>query len=344
MNNQQKTPDSTNSNKEEVLFILSVDTEEEWDWSGPFPNENFSVSNINEIPAFQLFCQEFNIKPTYFVDYAVANNPNAADIIKKLNPQHCEIGAHLHPWANPPFFDETSEAASHVVNLPIDHVKQKLQSLTAKISESINAKPVAFRTGRWGINGEILELLQAEGFHTDSSVYPFYHNNFFSCEHASPQPYWPDLANTNSEGSQHKIYEIPVTVGFNRTNYSLWQKLHKLFLKRPFTWLRTNGVLWQTHILRKLYLSPELCTAADMNTLVKVGLKKKQKVFHMYLHSSSLIENITGLSSELNARENICKRIQQVVEKLQETHHVNFCTISEARDRLLNEKSQRQPS
>lgn len=322
---------------DEVLFILSVDTEEEWDWSGPFPNENFSVTNINEVPAFQAFCQQLAIKPTYFVDYAVANNAHAAHILKSLNPEQCEFGAHLHPWANPPFYDETSEAASHVVNLPIEHVKQKLQLLTQKISENIAAHPKAFRTGRWGINGEILKLLQAEGYKTDSSVYPLYHNDFFSCENASTLPYWPDLQDTNNVGTQNKIYEIPVTVGFNRTNYPLWQKLHKLFLKPPFTWLRTNGILWQTHILRKLYLSPELCSANDMKTLVKVGLKKNQNIFHMYLHSSSLIENITGLSNELNARENICKRIQQVIEYLQEHKKVRFCTISQARKILLNE-------
>lgn len=329
-----------NDEKPEVIFILSVDTEEEWDWSGPFPNENFSVANINEIPAFHAFCHEFSIKPTYFVDYAVANNPYAAQIMKNLNPKTCEIGAHLHPWANPPFYDETSEAASHVVNLPIEHVKEKLKALTQKIIENINACPTAFRTGRWGINGDILKLLQNEGFKTDSSVYPLYHNDFFSCENASPLPYWPDLTDTNIEGTQNKIYEIPVTVGFNRTHYTCWQKLHKLFLKAPFTWLRVNGILWQTHILRKLYLSPELCTARDMNTLVKVGLKKEQKVFHMYLHSSSLIENITGLSDEINARENICKRIQHVVENLQKTHRIKFCTISEARKLFVNNSEQ----
>lgn len=336
------TLDKKNNKKQEpVIFILSVDTEEEWDWSGPFPNDNFSVSNVNEIPAFQLFCQELGVKPTYFVDYAVANNTHSANILKKLNRAELEIGAHLHPWANPPFYDETSEAASHVVNLPIEHVKEKLKALNKKIIDNIEEQPVSFRTGRWGINGEILELLAKEGYKTDSSVYPLYHNDFFSCENASTNPYWPDLNNTNNEGSPHKIYEIPVTVGFNRSNYPLWQKLHKLCLKAPFTWLRTNGILWQTHILRKLYLSPELCTANDMKTLIDVGLKKKQRVFHMYLHSSSLIEKITGLSNEANARENICKRIQQVVEHLEKSHPVQFCTITEAREMLLTQHSQK---
>ncbi|PCI59666.1 MAG: WalW protein [Gammaproteobacteria bacterium] len=320
--------------RKQVLFILSVDTEEEWDWAGPFPNESFSVQNVNEIPAFQLFCQELGIKPTYFVDYAVADNNAATDILKSLNHQQCEIGAHLHPWANPPFFNETTEFSSHVVNLPIEHVKLKLKALMTTISKNISVQAKSFRTGRWGINGNILKLLADENITVDSSIYPLYQNDFFSCENAPNQPYWPDHNNTNNIGKDKKILEIPVTVGFNRSNYKIAQWLHKLCEKRPFTWLRTNGLLWHSHLLRKLYLSPELCDADDMNTLIDIGLKKNQTVFHMYLHSSSLIENVTGLKIESNARENMCKRIKTVIDHINRKADVRFCTISQAKDNI----------
>jgi hypothetical protein len=318
-----------------IIFILSVDTEEEWNWAGPFPNENFSVENVNEIPAFQNFCQELGIKPTYFVDYAVANNPIASSTLKQLNKNHCEIGAHLHPWANPPFYNETSEESSHVVNLPIEHVKEKLQMLKQEIFNKIGLQPKSFRTGRWGINGEILQLLQDEGISVDSSIYPLFCNDYFSCENAPTFPYWPSYDDTNTNGAQNKILEIPVTVGFNRSNYRLWQKLHKAFEKPPFTWMRVNGTLWQTNILRKLYLSPELCTAKDMITLAETSIKKEQTVLHMYLHSSSLIENVTGLSSQTNARESICQKINTVVKHLTQQHkNIKFCTISEAKKHI----------
>jgi hypothetical protein len=316
-----------------LIFILSVDTEEEWNWAGPFPNNNFSVENINEIPAFQAFCQELKVKPTYFVDYAVADNAIAANTLKQLNKNNCEIGAHLHPWANPPFYNETNERLSHVVNLPIEHVKEKLRTLTQKITEEIGPQPKSFRTGRWGINGDILQLLQNEGITVDSSIYPLFHNDYFSCEKAPTFPYWPRYDETNKIGEQKNILEIPVTVGFNRRHYSLCQKLHKTFEKPPFTWMRINGIMWQTNILRKLYLSPELCSAKDMITLIETSIKKGQTVLHMYLHSSSLIENITGLSSQANARESICQRINTVVKHLTDKYeHINFCTISETKD------------
>jgi hypothetical protein len=321
-------------NTENLIFVLSVDTEEEWDWSGPFPNKNFSVENVKEIPAFHNFCQEQGIKPTYFVDYAVAENEKSASILRALNKTTCEIGAHLHPWANPPFFDETSEFSSHVVNLPIDHVKQKLTLLLEKITQNIGVKANSFRTGRWGINGDILQLLVDNKISVDSSIYPLYNHQYFSCEHAPTEPYWPSFENTNQATTQQKIIEIPVTVGFNRTYFQFWQKLHRLFEKAPFTWLRLNGLLWHSKVLRKLYLSPELCDANDMIRLVKSSTKRGQKVLHMYLHSSSLIENVTGLNNQSNARENICQQIAQVIYYLQQHYNVKFCTISEVGNML----------
>ena len=65
--------------KPDVIFVLSVDTEEEWDWSDEFPQKDFSVSNVKQIPKLQAFCEELGIRPTYFTDYAVVENPDAAE-------------------------------------------------------------------------------------------------------------------------------------------------------------------------------------------------------------------------------------------------------------------------
>lgn len=325
--------------KPTVTFILSVDTEEEWDWSGAFPNKNFSVSNVDEIPAFQAFCQELNIKPTYLVDYAVADNLHSANILKNIHHDHCEIGAHLHPWANPPFFNETSEYSSHVINLPIEHVEEKLKALINVINTNIGREPETFRTGRWGINGEVLKLIHQYGIKTDTSIYPLYHHQYFSCVNAPLEEYWPDFSNTNKKGEQRDIFEIPVTCGFNRSNYALSQTIHKLMESPPFTWLRANSILWHSLILRKIYLSPELCSANDMKRLINTSLKRKQRVFHMYLHSSSLIDKTTGLNNEENARENICMRIAQVVKHLQAHANIEFCTLSQAHKKLVSKET-----
>jgi len=320
--------------KKNVLFILTVDTEEEWDWSGSFPHKDFSVKNINELPAFQNFCQELGVKPTYFIDYAVVNDLNAINIIKQLNNQYFEIGAHLHPWANPPFFNETNEASSHVINLPLSHFEQKLDMLIEKLKTEFNCVPKSFRTGRWGVNGDILHILHNKGINIDSSVYPLYKSRFFSCEKAISSPFWPDFNDTNISGEQRDIFEIPVTVSFNQGNNIFCQKIHTLFAQKMFSWLRLNGILWHTKLLKKLYLCPELCSGNDMKVLVDTQLSKGQNVFHMYLHSSSLLKNVIGLSDQENTREYLCQQIKIAVEHLAKNTNITYCTISEARDIL----------
>jgi hypothetical protein len=179
-------------------------------------------------------------------------------------------------------------------------------------------------------------MLVKAGFLVDTSVYPLYQNEYFTCESASSSPYWPDLVNTHKQGNQRNILEVPVTTGFNRSNYKYAQKLHKLMEFKPFTWLRLNGLLWHTGLLKKLYLSPELCEAKDMKRLINTSLKREQKVFHMFLHSSSLIEQVTGLTQERNAREVICQRIGDVVAHLQQVTNVEFCTLQEAQKVLTS--------
>lgn len=324
-----------------IQFILSIDTEEEWDWDGPFPGQGAQVSNINELPAFHAFCQDLGIRPTYFTDYAVLDNPHSANIIKSLLAQNnCELGAHLHPWVNPPFYGPVSEKESHIVNLPIEQVRSKLEALLALMQDTLSLTPRAFRSGRWGINGECLDLLVENGFQIDSSIYPFFRNDYFSCESAPVTPYWPDLVDTNkASATQRNIYEMPVTAGYNQKNFYLSHRLHNRLSSIPFSWFRLNGIFWHLGLLRKIYLSPELHNADDMIKLITTCLKRGQTLLHMYMHSSSLIENATGLSNACNARESISETITEVIEHLNKRHHVEFQTISEANQRLVSNQT-----
>ena len=164
-------------NRQDILFLLSIDTEEEWDWSGEFPERDFSVSNISRLDELQSFCEGLGIRPTYFTDYAVADNPASKEVLQTISAKGtCEIGAHLHPWANPPYYGKTGEKESHVVNLPIDQVEKKLDALVELLNSSFGVMPNSFRTGRWGLNGDVLRLLEKKGLLIDSSMHPFYKN------------------------------------------------------------------------------------------------------------------------------------------------------------------------
>ena len=327
--------------KQDVLFVLTIDTEEEWHWGNDdFPDRDFSLENVEKLPAFQAFCETLGIRPTYFVDYAVASNNIGSTILREfVEDQKAEIGAHLHPWCNPPYFGKTTEAESHVINLPHEQVVAKLDALNTLLWEKFSIKPESFRSGRWGINAKTLRLLASRGYKIDSSVYPFYKNDYFSCIGAPEKPYWPSFENALAPGQQRQILELPVTAGFNVKNYNLGEHVHNALSKPPFNWLKVIGVLWHSKLLRKLYLSPELTKTEDMIALVDQSLEKQQPVIHMYLHSSSLIDGVTGLLEVDNACSRICERMKRVVNHLNTQANVRFCTISEARVILANQPS-----
>jgi len=254
------------------VFILTVDTEEEWDWSGPFPTPPFSTKNIERIPVFQDFCRSLNIAPTYFVDYAVVDQPDNRELLRHyFSRDECDIGAHLHPWCNPPIAEEISAHNSHALNLDVELFREKMSRLTERLTEAFGKHPLSFRVGRWGLDGRLLKELADLGYQVDSSVRPFYHDSCFSYHGAPTRPYRPSFSDILSEDKeQQDIIEIPTSSGFNHMPFEWLDKWHTRLSRSPVKRLRLIGVLWHLRAMRKITLTPEgheskdLCKCMDM--------------------------------------------------------------------------------
>jgi hypothetical protein len=327
--------------KKQITFLLSVDTEEEWDWDGPFPEADFSVENLHALPKFQTFCEEKGLRPCYFVDYAAAIGlAKQTEFLERVALSQCELGAHLHPWANPPYFGKPSEESSHVVNLPLMQVEQKLDALMELFASTLNYKPKAFRTGRWGISEAIMELLYLRGFDVDSSVYPFYKNDYFDCYGAPLSAYWPSTTDVLKSGTQRNILEMPVTVGFNRKAFNKASRLHDFSQHPALQVFKPTALLWHSKVLRKIYFSPEVADIGNMIKLADKAIENGQHYLHMYFHSSNLINNGTGFLKSENSYALICERISAVIEHLQTKYEVNFMTPSEYKVYLKSNEDQ----
>ena len=85
------------------LLLVIIDTEEEFDWSRPLSRDNTSVTSIAAQPRAHDLFAKYGIVPTYVIDYPVATSDLAIRTLGELAAGGaCEIGAHLHPWVNPP--------------------------------------------------------------------------------------------------------------------------------------------------------------------------------------------------------------------------------------------------
>jgi hypothetical protein len=55
-----------------IPFVVTVDTEEEWDWASGYPTGPTHTTNIRRLPAFHDVCEKFGAAVTFFVNHASA--------------------------------------------------------------------------------------------------------------------------------------------------------------------------------------------------------------------------------------------------------------------------------
>ncbi len=317
-------------------FLLTVDTEEEWDWSGAFPSPPFSLANIDEIPAFQAFCRDLGVRPTYFVDHAVANDERAAaTLLDPLERDACDVGAHLHPWATPPIEETLGERASHAVNLPQALFERKMATLTERLESVFGRHPYSYRAGRWGVNGAHLRTLAALGYRVDSSVRPFYVDADFSYADAPTRPYPPSFEDALvSDPGQDALLEVPVSSGYDRADFERLDALHSRLSRPPLSRLRLVGVLWRLGLMRKITVTPEGHDAADVCRCIDAVVQRGDPVINLFFHSSDLLPGATPYVANAAGKRRFLDCIARCVEHARAVHGATFLTVREVRAHL----------
>ena len=270
-------------------LAVVVDTEEEFHWDQPFSRTDHGVESIRVLNRAQLVFKKWGIVPTYVVDYPVATSDIGRHVIGRwLDAGECEIGAHLHPWVNPPETEEVSNRNSYPGNLPAELERAKLSILTERIERAFGARPVVYRAGRYGLGPHSLAILEDLGYLIDLSVVPL---TSFASENG------PDFTGFGSEllwfGERQRMLEIPVTRGFvgsmRGLNFRHLDRLDRGILGR----VRVTGLLSRSGVLERLTLTPEGNRLDEMRRLCQSLFAAGQRVFVLSFHSPSLLPGNT---------------------------------------------------
>jgi hypothetical protein len=313
-------------------FVVTIDTEED-NWG--YKHSEFSVENIRMIPRLQDLLDRYNIKPTYLVSYKVADCNWAANILAEiLALNRCEIGAHLHPWNTPPLKESINERNSMLKNLPYELQLAKLNLLTDKIHGVFGRKPLSFRAGRWGLGAETVKALINCGYLVDTSVTPT-----ISWTSYGDGPEYPEVRTEphrmSADGDRCKvddrssILEFPTTIGFNRWPFEFWQKVYLQMGKDWLRLLKPIGIMNRTGLLRKIWLSPEISSAADMITLSKVMIRNNLKYLNLSFHSTTLLPGKSPFVKNDEDLEQFYLKIEKLLEYLIVATNLNSLTLSE---------------
>ncbi len=266
------------------FLLVIVDTEEEFDWQS-FSRSACNVESIRQQVHTQQIFDRYGIVPTYAVDYAVASQEGGYGPLREfLQDGRCGIGAHLHPWVNPPFEEEVCARNSYPCNLSMNLELRKLTALTEMISRNFGVRPVLYKAGRYGADAETSAALEALDYEIDCSMLPWTDltpQNGPDFHRCSNDPYW------FGEGS--RLLEIPLTTGLvgglQRVGQGLYWWLDSPQARR----LRLTGAFARAGLLERIRLTPEGSSLSDAKRVSRSLLEDYgQRVFTVTYHSPSL--------------------------------------------------------
>ncbi|MEQ1538181.1 MAG: polysaccharide deacetylase family protein [Sphingorhabdus sp.] len=260
-------------------FIVTVDTEEEFDWAAPFTRGEHGTSHVAAIDRFQSLCDSHDVRPAYLVDYPIVSDTSAVDLLGRyVSESRADVGVQLHPWVNPPFKEEPSVHNSYACNLPPKLERAKLTALHSLIVERFGVRPQMYRAGRYGAGHYSRQILRDLGVSIDTSVRSLFDYtgqggpNYADCP---LDPYWIN------EG---ELLELPVTTVFS----GALQSAGKLIFNRAFESLTSRGLLARTGMLERIALTPEGIPVEKAIRAVDIALARKIPILNFSFHSPSL--------------------------------------------------------
>ncbi len=264
------------------LLQVVVDTEEEFDWDRPFDRRNDGVTSVEAQKPAQALYASCRLRPTYVIDYPVARSASAADVLKSFQDSgHCQIGAHLHPWVNPPFDEVVGDYNSYPGNLPATLEAAKLRVLTDAIEAAFGRRPTMYKAGRYGVGPNTAAILGELGYRIDLSVVP---HTDFRPQFGPDFRGWPDRPYWIADG----MLEIPLSRGFSGLTARFGARLYRLTGQRWGRHLRLGGLLARTGLLERASLTPEGVTFDEIARLVRSMRRRGHRLFTLTYHSPSL--------------------------------------------------------
>jgi len=265
------------------ILTVVIDTEEEFDWAAPFDPTARSTENILEQPLAQAVLDRHGIVPTYVVDYPVAASATARTLLGGFAAVgRCEIGAHLHPWVNPPPGEPIDAFHSYPGNLEPALERAKLAALTDCIAEGFGARPTIYKAGRYGVGRATGGILAELGYRIDTSVVPHTDTSADAGPDFTPLPARPFIT---FEG----VLALPLSVHFAGRFAALGPCLYPYLASHTGRLLHLPGVAARLGLIERLLLSPEGHSLGDMVRQTRAALAQGNRLFMLTYHSSSLL-------------------------------------------------------
>lgn len=266
-------------------FILTVDTEEEFDWGQPIRREGYTLHSVARLARFQEFCEGAGVVPIYLVDYPIASSPAACEALRPaIAAGKAEVGVQLHPWVSPPHDEDVSEFNSFAGNLPATLEREKFRRLRDAIEQGFGATPLIYRAGRYGLGPNTASILSDHGIAIDTSV----RSRFDYSAGGGPNyrdhpvvPWWIDR--------ERGLMELPLTTVY----WGLLRQFGPWLYPKMWRVPQLRGLLARIGMLERIPLTPEGVTLDEAIRGIDIAIDEGLPVLVFSFHSPSLAPGFT---------------------------------------------------
>lgn len=292
------------------VVVVVVDTEAEFDWTARSARQARGVSSVKCLLRAQRIFEHFAVRPTFVLDYPVSSTPEGYEVIRDLGRSGaCEIGAHLQPWDNPPFIEQTTDENSYPGNLPFELEREKLTRLTRRIEENLGVRPRIYKAGRYGVGRATARILAELGYEIDVSVVPgtdLSPNFGPDFSHCGARPYW--------FGEDPSLLEIPLSIGYTGLLAQTGTMAYELTMNERLKALHVPGILARLGLVERITLTPEGISFDEQRRLTRTLLREGHRVFSFTYHSTSLAPGNTPYVRNEAELDAFLRRIEQYLD------------------------------
>lgn len=261
-------------------FMLVVDTEEEFDWGAPFNRDSRSVTICEPMRRGQDYFRSAGVRPLYVTDYPVIDDAQAGPMLGEWQANgEADVGAHCHPWVNPPHEEVVSVAHSFAGNLPEALEQAKITLLRDRIEQVTGRAPLAFRAGRYGVGPNTGRILADLGFRLDTSVRSRFDYSAQAGPDFSGLPVKPWRA-----GPGRALIELPLSTAWAGPLGRMGDSLQPMIERGGMV----AGLLSRARLLERIPLTPEGVSAAEAMRGIDALLAEGVRLLMFSFHSPTL--------------------------------------------------------
>lgn len=215
--------------------------------------------------------------------------------------------------------------------LTFEENRAKLAEVRSRLEGELGVTPRTFRAGRWGFGPTVARALLAEGFEIDCSVSPFVDWSEIGGPDFGIAPRLPYRFNPDDPlrpDPAGDLIQIPTTVGFLRGSQEFSGKVRRFIRQTPLRRLKFLGLLDQTGLLARRWLSPETSRPRTMVRLVDAMTESGARFLQLTFHSCTLLPGATPFVRDDDDRRRFMAAIDTVLEHCHRSGYT-FATLGE---------------